>query len=77
MEMNYGGSNSKKGLSSFENLNNALFEATKREGYSLDDYKRDVRAAFGKAKNRVYKAVSKENRIKRQAAETEQQKHLQ
>ncbi|XP_032598757.1 uncharacterized protein LOC6556499 [Drosophila grimshawi] len=65
MEMNYGGFGSKTGLSSYTNLDNALYRSQKTEGYSFDDYKKDVRLAFQRAKNRVYKAKHEANRLKK------------
>ncbi|XP_017841207.1 uncharacterized protein LOC108598949 isoform X1 [Drosophila busckii] len=57
MQMNYGGFCSKTALSDYVNLNAALFaESQKKEGYTFDDYKKEVRLAFQKTKNRVYKA---------------------
>ncbi|XP_034473098.1 uncharacterized protein LOC117780609 [Drosophila innubila] len=70
MDMNYGGTFSKKGLNSFESLNSALYEAVKRDGYTFDDYKRDVRLAFSKAKNKVYKRNTELNKQKQQQIET-------
>lgn len=40
-------------------------ESQKKEGYTFDDYKKNVRLAFQKAKNRVYKAVSEQRRLKK------------
>ncbi|XP_023168058.1 uncharacterized protein LOC111597518 [Drosophila hydei] len=71
MEMNYGGHSSKAGLSNYVNLNTALYESQKREGYTFDDYKKDARLAFQKAKNRVYKAISEARRLKRLNGELE------
>ncbi|EDW70089.2 uncharacterized protein [Drosophila virilis] len=65
MEMNYGGHSSKAGLSSYINLNTALYESQRTEGYTFDDYRKDARMAFQKAKNRVYKAVSEARKLKR------------
>lgn len=40
-------------------------ESQRKEGYTFDDYKKNVRLAFQKAKNRVYKAVSEQRRLKK------------
>lgn len=47
-------------------------ESQKREGYTFDDYKKDARLAFQKAKNRVYKAISEARRLKRLNGELEE-----
>ncbi|KAL7723958.1 hypothetical protein ACLKA6_002226 [Drosophila palustris] len=62
--MNYAGSIDKVALEKFESLNKALYEATKREGRNFIDYRREVRDAFHKAKNRSYKASAKEKNQK-------------
>ncbi|KAL7723657.1 hypothetical protein ACLKA6_013853 [Drosophila palustris] len=64
MKMNYAGSIDKVALEKYESLNKALYEATKREGHNFIDYRREVRDAFHKAKNRCYKASAKEKKIK-------------
>lgn len=56
MDFNYAGIFSKNGLSSYDFLNRALYEAVKRDGYTFEDYKRDVRLAFSREKNKFYKA---------------------
>lgn len=40
-------------------------ESQRTEGYTFDDYRKDARMAFQKAKNRVYKAVSEARKLKR------------
>ncbi|KAL7724432.1 hypothetical protein ACLKA6_000735 [Drosophila palustris] len=62
MKMNYAGSIDKVALEKYESLNKALYEATKREGHNFIDYRREVRDAFHKAKNRCYKASAKEKK---------------
>ncbi|XP_020803359.1 uncharacterized protein LOC110180078 [Drosophila serrata] len=67
MEMNYGGTCSKKGLTSYVNLNNAIYESQRADGYTWGDYAKDVRTAFSKLKNRIYKATSKSKKRRRAA----------
>ncbi|KAL7738859.1 hypothetical protein ACLKA6_001309 [Drosophila palustris] len=69
MDMNYSGTFSKKGLNSFQSVNTALYEATKKEGYTMEDYEKDVRVAFNKSKNRVYKKKSNEKKQNKQEQE--------
>ncbi|XP_017110885.1 uncharacterized protein LOC108134893 [Drosophila elegans] len=70
MNMNYSGTCSKTGLNSYVNLNMALFESQKKEGYTFGDYGKDVRTAFAKLKNRVYKAATLSKKM-RKATEDE------
>ncbi|KAH8302386.1 hypothetical protein KR044_005901 [Drosophila immigrans] len=58
-EMNFDGVSSKIGLSNYANLNSALFEAQKKEGFAYADYRKSVRTAFLRAKNRIYKSASR------------------
>ncbi|KAH8235374.1 hypothetical protein KR038_003216 [Drosophila bunnanda] len=67
MGMNYAGTCSKTGLTSYVNLNNALYESQRADGYTLGDYAKDVRTAFTKLKNRVYKATNKIKKRRREA----------
>ncbi|KAH8343232.1 hypothetical protein KR059_007267 [Drosophila kikkawai] len=64
MDMNYAGSCYKTGLTTYVNLNNAIYESQQADGYTLEDYAKDVRTAFTKIKQRVYKAKSK-NKMQR------------
>ncbi|KRK06571.1 uncharacterized protein LOC26535929 isoform X1 [Drosophila yakuba] len=56
MSMNYSGTGSKTGLNSYVNLNKCIYDSQKRDGYTFADYVQDVRRAFAKMKNKVYKA---------------------
>nr|XP_016995139.1 uncharacterized protein LOC108056040 [Drosophila takahashii] len=56
MNMNYAGTCSKTGLNSYVNLNMAMYESQKREGFTFGDYAKEVRTAFAKSKNKVYKS---------------------
>ncbi|KAH8372432.1 hypothetical protein KR093_011583 [Drosophila rubida] len=61
-EMNFDGVSSKLGLTTYANLNSALYESLKKDGYTYADYRSTVRAAFHKTKNRIYKSISKKRR---------------
>ncbi|KAH8238145.1 hypothetical protein KR032_000125 [Drosophila birchii] len=65
MDMNYAGTNSRTGLMSYVSLNNAIYESQRADGYTLRDYAKDVRTAFAKLKNRVYKAKASINKRRR------------
>ncbi|XP_034482967.1 uncharacterized protein LOC117788339 [Drosophila innubila] len=66
MKMNYSGVSDKIGLNNYNNLNMALFESQRREGFTINDHMKIVREAFVKAKNRVYKAASVKKRERRE-----------
>ncbi|XP_044249356.1 uncharacterized protein [Drosophila takahashii] len=59
MQMNYAGCRQKEGFSTFAALNAVMYESQKREGYRHEDFIKDIRAAFTRQKNRVYKDASK------------------
>ncbi|XP_016976520.1 uncharacterized protein LOC108042639 [Drosophila rhopaloa] len=65
MNMNYSGTCSKTGLNSYVSLNMSLYESQKRDGYTFGDYGKEVRAAFAKLKNRVYKATTLSKKIRK------------
>ncbi|XP_016931787.2 uncharacterized protein [Drosophila suzukii] len=58
IQLNYSGSRHKYGLANFHNLNSVLQESQKREGYALLDYVKDIRLAFVRQKNKIYKGKS-------------------
>ncbi|XP_062128643.1 uncharacterized protein LOC133840693 isoform X1 [Drosophila sulfurigaster albostrigata] len=64
IEMNFDGACSKLGLTNYANLNSALFESLKREGFTYGDYRKTVRAAFNKTKNRIYKSWTRRRQAK-------------
>ncbi|KAH8273676.1 hypothetical protein KR018_007997 [Drosophila ironensis] len=59
MRINYSGETNKIALVQFVYLNKALFEATKEDGRTMEDHKKDLREAIQKAKNRHYKNQSR------------------
>ncbi|XP_017057742.1 uncharacterized protein LOC108099017 isoform X2 [Drosophila ficusphila] len=54
-KMNYSGKMGQVGLVKYNNFTDVLYESLKTDNYSLDQYKLDLRSAFTKAKNKVYK----------------------
>ncbi|XP_034109122.1 uncharacterized protein LOC117571192 [Drosophila albomicans] len=64
IEMNFDGACSKLGLTNYANLNSALFESLKREGFTYGDYRKTVRSAFNKTKNRIYKSWTRRRQAK-------------
>ncbi|XP_017047336.1 uncharacterized protein LOC108092312 [Drosophila ficusphila] len=64
-KMNYSGKMGQVGLMHYSNFTNLLYEALKNDDYSLRQYKDDLRSAFNKAKNKVYKYNHEQKKRKR------------
>jgi len=54
-EMNLSGKSQKIGISKYKNLLNALFQAVQRDHYTFSEFQSDIRTAFSKIKNKIYK----------------------
>ncbi|XP_060665631.1 uncharacterized protein LOC132797899 [Drosophila nasuta] len=63
MGRNYAGTAKIKAFNKYRHLNNAMFKALKTDNYSFEDYKKAVREAFFKFKNRNYKALARARQL--------------
>ncbi|XP_059221139.1 uncharacterized protein LOC106087698 [Stomoxys calcitrans] len=59
MTYNYDGMKGKKSLKSYESLMNAVFEATKDEGVTYDDFVKDFRNTIRRIKNTYHKGKAR------------------